>query len=54
MESFFRSHRSYIVNLSKVKKVDKKKFVIIMNNDEQAYLAQDKKQALIDKIEARA
>lgn len=54
MESFFRSHRSYIVNLSKVKKVDKKEFVIIMNNDEQAYLAQDKKQALIDKIEAKA
>lgn len=54
MESFFRSHRSYIVNLSKIKKVDKKEFVIIMNNDEQAYLTQDKKQALIDKIEAKA
>lgn len=50
MDIFFRSHRSYIVNTSKIKKVDKKEFVIVMNNDEQAYLAQDKKQALMDKI----
>ncbi len=50
-DSFFRSHRSFIINLSKIKKVDKKEFVIIMNNDEQAYLAQDKKQALIEKLE---
>ncbi|MCX6208807.1 MAG: LytTR family DNA-binding domain-containing protein [Bacteroidetes bacterium] len=50
-DSFFRSHRSFIINVSKIKKVDKKEFVIIMNNDEQAYLAQDKKQALIEKIE---
>lgn len=51
MDSFFRSHRSFIINITKIKKVDKKEFVIIMNNDEQAYLAQDKKQQLIDKIE---
>ena len=50
-DSFFRSHRSFIINISKIKKVDKKEFVIVMNNDEQAYLAQDKKQALIDKLE---
>ncbi len=51
MGLFFRSHRSFIINVSKIKKVDKKEFVIIMSNDEQAYLAQDKKQALIEKIE---
>jgi two-component system LytT family response regulator len=51
MDLFFRSHRSFIINISKIKKVDKKEFVIIMSNDEQAYLAQDKKQQLIDKIE---
>ncbi len=48
---FFRSHRSYLINISKIKKVDKKNFVIIMANDEQVALAHDKKQALIDKIE---
>lgn len=47
---FFRSHRSFIVHINKIKKVDKKDFVIIMNNDEQVYLAQDKKQALLDKL----
>lgn len=51
MEMFFKSHRSYIINISHIKKVDKKEFVIVMSNDEQAFLAQDKKQALIDKIE---
>lgn len=49
-DSFFRSHRSFIVNLSKIKKVDKKEFVIIMSNDKEAYLSQEKKQALIEKI----
>ena len=52
LDCFFRSHRSYIINTSHIKKVDKKEFVIIMSNDEQAYLAQDKKQQLIDKIES--
>ncbi len=52
-EIFFRSHRSFLINLEKVKKVDKKNHVVIMSNDEQAYLAQDKKQLLIEKIELR-
>lgn len=50
---FYRSHRSYIINLDKIKKVDKKNYVIIMCNDEQAHLSQDKKQHLIEKIESR-
>ena len=40
---FFRTHRSYIVNLNFIKKVDKKEFVLIMHNDAEVYLAQDKK-----------
>lgn len=47
---FFRTHRSYIVNLNHIKKVDKKEFLLIMNNDAEVYLAQDKKVALLDKI----
>jgi two-component system LytT family response regulator len=47
---FFRSHRSFILHINKIKKVDKKNYVIIMSNDEQVYLAQEKKQALLDKL----
>ncbi|MES2331589.1 MAG: response regulator [Bacteroidota bacterium] len=47
---FFRTHRSYIVNLNHIKKVDKKEFVLIMNNDAEVYLAQDKKGLLLEKI----
>lgn len=50
---FFRSHRSFIINLDKVRMVDKKNHVVIMSNDEQAYLAQDKKHLLLEKIEQR-
>lgn len=47
---FFRTHRSYIVNLNQIKKVDKKEFIVIMNNDAEVYLAQDKKNHLLEKI----
>ncbi|MBV9986976.1 MAG: response regulator transcription factor [Chitinophagaceae bacterium] len=47
---FFRTHRSYIVNLNQIKKVDKKEFILIMNNDAEVYLAQDKKNQLLEKI----
>lgn len=47
---FFRTHRSYIVNLNHIKKVDKKEFILIMNNDAEVYLAQDKKNLLLEKI----
>ena len=47
---FFRTHRSFIVNLNHIKKVDKKEFLLIMNNDAEVYLAQDKKNLLLDKI----
>lgn len=48
--SFFRTHRSYIVNLNQIKKVDKKDFLLVMNNDAEVYLAQDKKNQLLEKI----
>jgi len=47
---FFRTHRSYIVNLNYIKKVDKKDFLLIMNNDAEVYLSQDKKNSLLEKI----
>ena len=47
---FFRTHRSFIVNLNHIKKVDKKEFLLIMNNDAEVYLAQDKKNLLLEKI----
>lgn len=47
---FFRSHRSYILNLNHIKRVDKKEFIIVMNNDAEIYLAQDKKNQLLEKI----
>lgn len=47
---FFRTHRSYIVNLNHVKKVDKKEYTLVMNNDAEVYLAQDKKNLLLEKI----
>jgi len=47
---FFRTHRSYIVNLNHIKKVDKKDFVLIMSNEAAVYLAQDKKNLLLEKI----
>jgi two-component system, LytTR family, response regulator len=50
--SFFRTHRSFIVNLNHILKVDKKEFLVIMSNDAAVYLAQDKKNVLIDKITA--
>lgn len=47
---FFRTHRSYIVNLNQIKKVDKKDLTLVMNNDAEVYLAQDKKNLLLEKI----
>jgi len=47
---FFRTHRSYLVNLNHIKKVDKKEYLVIMNNDAEVYLAQDKKNQLLEKI----
>lgn len=50
---FFRTHRSFIVNLNHIKKIDKKEFVLIMSNESQVHLSQDKKTALIEKFSSR-
>ncbi|WP_439504632.1 LytR/AlgR family response regulator transcription factor [Sediminibacterium sp.] len=47
---FFRTHRSYLVNLNHIKKIDKKDFVLIMSNEAQVHLAQDKKNQLIERF----
>jgi two-component system LytT family response regulator len=47
---FFRTHRIYLVNLNHVKKIDKKDFVLIMSNEAQVHLAQDKKNQLIERF----
>jgi two-component system LytT family response regulator len=49
---FFRTHRSYLVNLNHIKKIDKKNFVLIMSNEAQVHLAQDKKNQLIERFSA--
>ncbi|HVZ26874.1 MAG TPA: LytTR family DNA-binding domain-containing protein, partial [Sediminibacterium sp.] len=48
--AFFRTHRSFIVNLNQIRRVDKKEFLVVMNNDAEVYLAQDKKNLLLDKL----
>jgi two-component system LytT family response regulator len=48
--TFFRAHRSYIVNLDHIKRVDKKETMLIMDNDDKVYFAQDKKNQLLERI----
>lgn len=52
MPQFFRSHRSFIVNLNKIKRVDKKNFTIEMLGGKEVYLAQDRKNELLQKIKS--
>lgn len=47
---FFRSHRSYIININHIKKVDKRDYLITMSNDETVFLTYDKRQHLLDRI----
>lgn len=50
MPQFFRSHRGFLVNLNKIKRVDKKNFTIEMLDGNEVYLAQDRKNELLQKI----
>lgn len=50
MPLFFRSHRSYIINLSKIKRIDKKDFAIEMHDGSTVYLAQERKNNLLEKL----
>jgi two-component system LytT family response regulator len=48
---FFRANRSYIINITKIEKIDKKENIIYLNNNYTAAISQDKKQLLIEKLE---
>ena len=48
--SFFRAHRSYLVNLNHIKRIDKRDFLLVMSNEAQVQLAQDKKALLIERF----
>ena len=50
--SFFRAHRSYLVNLNHIKRIDKRDFLLVMSNESQVQLAQDKKALLIERFTA--
>lgn len=38
-EDFYKTHRSYIINTKKIKKIDKDNLIIYMDNDEQCYVS---------------
>lgn len=38
-DNFYKTHRSYIVNLNKIKKIDKENLIIYMKNGEKCYVA---------------
>lgn len=50
--SFFRAHRSYLVNLNHIERIDKRDFLLVMSNEAQVQLAQDKKALLIERFTA--
>ncbi|MDX1904641.1 MAG: LytTR family DNA-binding domain-containing protein [Thermonemataceae bacterium] len=47
---FFRSHRSFLININKIKRIDKKNFIIEMKNDAAVYLAQERKNELLQRL----
>ncbi len=49
-DNFFKSHRSYLINIKKILKIDKKNYTITMNNKKEIPLAQDKKNLLMDRL----
>ncbi len=50
MGGFFRTHRSFIINVNHIKKLDKKDYLITLSNDVVVQLSQEKKQQLLDKL----
>ncbi len=47
---FLRVHRSFIVNLDKIKKVNKRDLILIMDNNDNVNLSNDKKNLLLEKL----
>ncbi len=50
LPNFFRTHRSYLVNLKRIKRIDKRESMLDMENGMSIYLAQDRKKSLLDKL----
>lgn len=48
-DNFYKTHRSYIVNLKKIKKIDKENLIIYMNNGETCYIASRYLKGLLEK-----
>ncbi len=48
---FFRTHRSYLVNVEKIQRIDKRNFTILMSNGKEVGLAQDRKNDLLLRLE---
>jgi len=47
---FFRSHRSYLINLNCIRQVSKKDFTIEMENGRHVALAQERKKLLLERL----
>ncbi len=47
---FFRTHRSFIINLNQIKSFDIKDNLILMANDQQVLISRNKKQQTLDKL----
>lgn len=50
-KQFFRSHRSYLVNIGNIKEIDKKNFTIMLSNGDEVPLAENKKGILLNLLE---
>lgn len=50
LPNFFRTHRSYLVNLKRIKRIDKRESMLDMENGLSVYLAQDRKKSLLEKL----
>lgn len=48
---FFRAHRSYLINIEKIQRIDKRNFTILMSNGKEVGLSQDRKMLLLERLE---
>jgi two-component system, LytTR family, response regulator len=48
---FFRAHRSYLINVEKIQRIDKRNFTILMSNGKEVGLSQERKTLLLERLE---
>jgi two-component system LytT family response regulator len=48
--NFFRCHRSYLINVDKILRVDKRELVVEMEGGKKVYISQEKKKLLFDML----